>query len=71
MPTNFLTVFYYVLATALGIAFLVTAIAFSATVFAVVFAYVFIPLLIIAFIRWLWLKYQYNKQKRIFYYDDK
>ncbi len=71
MPANFLTVFYYVLAAALGISLLITVIAFSAAVFAVVFVYVFVPLMIVAAVRWLWLKYQYSKQGRITYYDDK
>lgn len=71
MPANFLNVFYYVLAAALGIAFLVTVIAFSAAVFAVVFTYVFIPLFILAAGRWLWLKYKYNPNNRIPFDDCK
>ncbi len=71
MQNNFLNMIFYVLAGSLGIAALVTLIALGATIFAVVFTYVFIPLLIIAVIRWLWLKYQLSKTGRIEYYDDK
>lgn len=71
MQNNFLNVIFYVLAASLGIAALITLIALGATIFAVVFTYVFIPLFIIALIRWLWLKYRFSKTGRIEYYDDK
>lgn len=71
MQNNFLNVIFYVLAASLGIAALITLIALGATIFAVIFTYVFIPLFIIALIRWLWLKYRFSKTGRIEYYDDK
>ena len=65
-----MSVLLYVLATALGIAAVVTLIALGATIFAVVFTYVFIPLFLIAGIRWLWLKHQFSKRGKIEYFRD-
>lgn len=70
MQNNFLNMLIYVLAASIGIAALITLIALGATIFAVVFAYVFIPLLILAALRWLWLKYRLSKQGRIKYFDN-
>ena len=70
MQNNFLNMLIYVLAASIGIAALITLIALGATIFAVVFAYVFIPLLILAALRWLWLKYGLSKQGRIEYFDN-
>ncbi len=69
MQNNFLNMLIYVLAASIGIAALITLIALGATIFAVVFAYVFIPLLILAALRWLWLRYRFSKQGRIEYFD--
>lgn len=71
MPNNFLNTLSYIVAMSLGLAFVVTAAIFGFTLFAVIFTYVFIPLFIIAVLRWLWLKYQFFKRGRITYNDDK
>lgn len=71
MPANFLTVIYYVLGIALALALLAAVIAVGFTVFVMVFTYVFIPLLIIAGIRWVLLQRRLNSQERITYHDDK
>lgn len=71
MPNNFLNTLSYIVAMSLGLAFVITAAIFGFTLFAVIFAYVFIPLFIIAVLRWLWLKYQFSKKGRITYNDDK
>lgn len=70
MPANFLSVVYAVFAAAIVIALLVTLVIFGATIFAVAFVYIFIPLFIIASVRWLWLKYKYNKTGRIEFFDN-
>lgn len=70
MPVNFMSVLFYVLAAALGIAAVVTLIALGATIFAVVFTYVFIPLFLIAGARWLWLKYKLSKRGKIEYFRN-
>ena len=54
MPANFLSVVYAVFAAAIAVAFV----------------YIFIPLFIIASVRWLWLKYKYNKTGRIEFFDN-
>lgn len=71
MPDNFLNTLSYIVAMSLGLAFVITAAIFGFTLFAVIFTYIFIPLLIIAVLRWLWLKYQFSKKGRITYNDDK
>ena len=71
MPANFLSVLYYTLAVALGLALVVTLVAFGATIFALAFIYIFIPLFLVATIRWLWLKYKLKKQGYIIYNDKK
>lgn len=71
MPANFLSVLYYTLAVALGLALIVTLVAFGATIFALAFIYIFIPLFLVAFVRWLWLKYKFKKQGYIIYNDKK
>lgn len=71
MPANFLTMVYYILGLALAIALLASIVAVGFTIFVVVFTYVFIPLLIIAGIRYLWIRWQLHKTGRITYYDEK
>lgn len=71
MRNDFLSLLFYVVAAAIGIAAVITIIALGATIFALAFVYVFIPLFIIAGVRWLWLKYQISKRDRIEYYDDR
>ena len=71
MRNDFLSLSFYVVAAAIGIAAVITIIALGATIFALAFVYVFIPLFIIAGVRWLWLKYQISKRGRIEYYDDR
>ncbi len=73
MPVNYIQIVFSVLAAALGIALLITLVAFGATIFALAFVYVFIPLLIIATARWLWLKYRLKTQEKITYFppEDK
>lgn len=70
MPNNFLNTLTYLVALSLGLAFVVTAIIFGFTLFAIIFTYIFIPLFIIALLRWLWLKYQISKKGQITYYDE-
>lgn len=70
MPNNFLNTLSYIVAMSLGLAFIITAAIFGFTLFAIIFTYVFIPLFIIAVLRWLWLKYQFSKRSRITYRDD-
>ncbi len=71
MPDNFLNTLSYIVAMSLGIAFVATLAIFGFTLFVVVFTYVFIPLFLIALIRWLWLRYKFFKQGKISYHDDK
>ena len=71
MPANFLTMVYYLLGLALVIALLASIVAVGFTIFVGVFTYVFIPLLIIAGIRYLWIRWQLRKTERITYYDEK
>ena len=57
MPqNNFLSMLIYIFGIALTVALFATVIAFGATIFVLSFTYVFIPLLIIAFVRWVWYK---------------
>lgn len=71
MPDNFLNTLSYIVAMSLGLAFIATLAIFGFTLFVVIFTYVFIPLFLIALIRWLWLRYKLSAQGRINYYDDK
>ncbi len=71
MPNNnFFNIFIYILGIALTVALFATVIAFGATIFVLSFVYVFVPLLVIAFFRWIWLRFKY-KDERITYYKDK
>lgn len=70
MPKNFLSVVAYVFAIAAGLALLITLIAFSATIFALAFIYIFVPLFIFAGIRYLWLRYKYRGYEKITFIDD-
>lgn len=71
MPqNNFLSMLIYIFGIALMVALFATVIAFGATIFVLSFTYVFIPLLIIAFVRWVWYKIK-NKHESITYYDDR
>ncbi len=71
MPqNNFLSMLIYIFGIALTVALFATVIAFGATIFVLSFTYVFIPLLIIAFVRWVWYKIK-NKHESITYYDDR
>lgn len=71
MPqNNFLSMLIYIFGIALTVALFATIIAFGATIFVLSFTYVFIPLLIIAFVRWVWYKIK-NKHESITYYDDR
>lgn len=70
MPNNFLAMLYYILGVAFMAALVISIIAFTTTVFVLAFTYIFIPLLIIAGIRWLWLKFQ-NRSGKITFYNDK
>ncbi len=70
MPANFITLLFYILAAAVGLAAMVTIIALGATIFALAFVYIFIPLFIIAGLRWLWFKYKYSQKGRITFRDN-
>ena len=71
MPqNNFLSMLIYIFGIALMVALFATVIAFGATIFVLSFTYVFIPLLIIACVRWVWYKIK-NKHESITYYDDR
>lgn len=71
MPqNNFLSMLIYIFGIALTVALFATVIAFGATIFVLSFTYVFIPLLIIAFVRWVWYKIK-NKHESITYYDNR
>ena len=70
MPVNYIQIVFSVLAAALGIALLITLVAFGATIFALAFVYIFIPLFIIAGLRWLWFKYKYSQKGRITFRDN-
>lgn len=71
MPNNsFMNVLIYIFGIALTVALFATVIAFGATIFILSFTYVFIPLLIIAFFRWLWLRFNRKDERITFYRDD-
>lgn len=71
MPNNFLQLLSYIFAISVSAAVIITLIAFSATIFVLAFTYIFIPLLIIAGVRWLWMKYRCRTQDRITFFNDK
>lgn len=71
MPKNFLQLLSYILAISVSAALIITIIAFSATIFILAFTYIFIPLLVIAGVRWLWMKYKCYNQDRITFFNDK
>ena len=70
MPNNFLNLLIYVVAASIGIAALITLIVLGATIFTVVFAYVFIPSFILAGLRWLWIRYYLAKHPKMEYFKD-